>query len=527
MQLKPTWVRIGLLIATMVVIVGAAASIALGRAGPILKARITETLSARFNSRVELASLNVSIFRGFEVSGERLLIYPPGNVVAAGFSEPLISVERFAFHSGFLGFLREPAHVGTVRVTNLEINIPPRELRRSNSENGGKAKGKIRIVVDQILCERSRLTIGTSKPDKDPKVFELTRIDLRDVGPNKPWSYDATLTNAVPRGDIHASGAFGPWQTEDPGGSPVTGHYTFDRADLNTIKGIGGMLSSVGDFSGQLDKITVDGTTKTPNFSLDTANRPLPLHTQFHAIVDGTTGDTYLQTVNARLKNSSFTTSGVVINIKGQGHRIELNVDVSNARVEDFLDLAVKTKPAVVTGRIDTKTKLWIPPGEKSVSQKLELQGNVVLHGIHFTNPRVQDKLDTLSLRARGKPKQAKPGAPDVTSRMSGHFDLRNGALHFSDLSYVLPGARVNLVGVYSLDGQEFDFRGKLLTDASLSEMVDSRVASVLLKVISPFFRNARGGAEIPVSISGTESEPKFGLDVFKKHANLDSSSGK
>jgi hypothetical protein len=153
-------------------------------------------------------------------------------------------------------------------------------MRRRDPESAGKGKGKIRIVVDQILCARSRLTIGTSKPDKDPKLFELTRIDLSEVGPNKPWRYDATLTNAVPRGDIRASGTFGPWQTEDPGGSSVTGHYTFERADLNTIKGISGTLSSVGDFKGQLDKISVDGTTETPNFSLDSANRPVPLHTQ-------------------------------------------------------------------------------------------------------------------------------------------------------------------------------------------------------------------------------------------------------
>ena len=84
------------------------------------------------------------------------------------------------------------------------------------------------------------------------------------------------------------------------------------------------MLSSVGDFQGQLDRISVDGTTETPNFSLDTANHPMPLHTRFHAVVDGITGDTYLEPVDATLRNSSFTTSGSVINIKGRGHIIEL-----------------------------------------------------------------------------------------------------------------------------------------------------------------------------------------------------------
>ena len=64
--------------------------------------------------------------------------------------------------------------------------------------------------------------------------------------------------------------------------------------------------------------------------------------------------------------------------------------------------------------------------------------------------------------------------------------------------------------------GQRFDFRGKVLTDASLSHMVGSRWGSLLLKAISPFlFKRKGGGAEIPVRMSGTRSEPKFGLDVF------------
>ena len=110
------------------------------------------------------------------------------------------------------------------------------------------------------------------------------------MGPNDPWAYDATLTNAVPRGEIHSTGTFGPWQTESPGDSSVTGHYTFAHADLNSIRGIGGILSSVGDFKGQLDRIEIDGTTETPDFSLDTAKHGMPLHTKFHAIVDGRAG---------------------------------------------------------------------------------------------------------------------------------------------------------------------------------------------------------------------------------------------
>ena len=511
------WLWIAIASVLTVVVLAVVAEVMIHRAGPIVKGRITETLTARFNSRVELDSLDVSVLRGLEVSGGGLRIYPPDDVVAAGATQPLIALEHFSFHSGLFGFFVEPMHVRTVQVNGLQISIPPREMRRQAPAQPGKRHGKIKIVIDAVICDNSRLIIGTAKPDKDPKDFELKHIELHEVGPNAPWRYDATLTNAIPRGEIHSTGSFGPWQIDSPGDSSVTGHYTFDQADLNTINGIGGILSSVGDFKGQLDRIVVDGTTETPDFSLDTANHPIPLHTRFHAVVDGISGDTILAPVSARLRNSSFITTGTVINIKGRGHRIELAVDVSQGRVEDFLDLAVKTDPPVMTGAIRTKTKIHIPPGKERVAQKLSFEGNFTLVGIHFNNPTVQDKVDMLSLRAQGEPKKAKPGAKDVNSQMRGAFSLNAGVIRFSNLAYTLPGARVNLQGRYSLDGQQFDFDGTVRTKASLSHMVDSRALSFLLKVVSPLFKTKGGGAEIPVKISGTKSEPKFGLDVMRK----------
>ncbi|MFL6546740.1 MAG: hypothetical protein ACJ8LM_16380, partial [Candidatus Udaeobacter sp.] len=477
----------------------------------------------RFKSRVELDALNVSVFRGLEVSGDRLRIYPPDAVVAAGASAPLIALDHFTFHSGLFGLIFKPMHLSSVHATGLHINIPPREMRREAPENGER-KGKIKIVVDEIICDKSQLILGTSNPAKEPKYFELQHVVLDDVGPNAPWSYRATLVNAVPKGDIQAAGSFGPWNTDSPGDSTVTGHYTFEHADLNTIRGISGILSSVGDFKGQLNKILVDGSTETPDFSLDTGNHPVPLHTDFHAIVDGTTGDTYLQPINARLRNSSFTTSGAVVNIKGKGHTIDLDVDVSSGHLEDFLDLAIKSEPPIMTGVIATRTKLHISPGKESVTKKLSFRGSFSLRNMHFTNPQVQDKVDMLSLRAQGNPKLAKEGAKDVNSRMHGSFALSNGEIKFSSLNYVLPGARVNLAGVYSMDGKTFDFYGKVFTSATLPHMVESRWKSLLLRAVSPFFRSDGGGAEIPVKITGTRTEPKFGLDLFGRHAREEKS---
>jgi hypothetical protein len=211
-----------------------------------------------------------------------------------------------------------------------------------------------------------------------------------------------------------------------------------------------------------------------------------------------------------------------VVNIKGQGHTIDLDIDVPAGRIQDFLQLAVKTQPVVMTGVLTMKTKLHIRPGKESVTQKLGLKGTFGLKQIHFTNPEVQDKVDMLSLRAEGRPKEAKPGAEDVSSHMTGRFLMSDGKLTLQALVYTLPGATVQLDGVYTLDGKKFDFAGKVRTDAKLSQMVASRWKSWALKIADPFFHKHGAGAEIPVKVTGTNTAPKFGLDIGHKNKKSD-----
>ncbi len=140
---------------------------------------------------------------------------------------------------------------------------------------------------------------------------------------------------------------------------------------------------------------------------------------------------------------------------KGHGHIIDLNVDVPAGRLQDFLDLAVQTKPAVLSATITTKAHLHIRPGKERVVQKLSIRGRFTLRGMHFVNPQVQDKVDRLSYRARGEPQKAKPGAEDVKSGIRGVFTLDRGSISFSNLlQTVCPERKYIWTGDYSLDAQ-------------------------------------------------------------------------
>jgi hypothetical protein len=105
------WIAVSGLIVVIAIVI--AADIMLHHAGPILKGRVVETLSTRFKSKVELDKFQVSVLQGLEVSGDGLRIFPPDDVVAAGATKPLISLNHFSFHAPLSGLFIKPMHVGT------------------------------------------------------------------------------------------------------------------------------------------------------------------------------------------------------------------------------------------------------------------------------------------------------------------------------------------------------------------------------------------------------------------------------
>jgi len=516
---KPTGIGRWLAGISLALIVAlAAAAIAASHAEPIVRQAVIDTLAKRFKSRVELDSFHVSLVKGLQVSGDGLRIFgetDPNNHEPG--VQPIISVANFRFRMGMLAFFRSPMRVDTVYIKGLQLNLPPREHRSEIASMEPKG-AKIKIIVDRFVCDQAQLILNTLKPGKLPLEFDIESLKMTPIGPDSPLHFDADLTNPKPVGHILSSGLFGPWQADSPRDTPVSGTYSFDHADLSTIKGIGGILSSTGKYSGILDKIVVDGATDTPDFRVATGGRAVPLHTDFHAIVDGTSGDTYLQPVKAKILNSWLEANGSVVRTKfPPGHDVELTVVIEKGRIEDLLKLAVRTDPPIMTGSVRLSTKFDLPSGEPDVSNRLKLSGNFGVAGAHFTNEKIQGKIDSLSMRSQGKPKLAEDNTPDnVHSDMKGTFDLSAGLLTFSQLEYQVPGTQVNLTGAYSLDGNQFDFHGKARMDAKLSQMVTGW-KSILLKPVDPFFSKNGAGTEIPVKITGTKSEPHFGVDFGHK----------
>jgi hypothetical protein len=67
--------------------------------------------------------------------------------------------------------------------------------------------------------------------------------------------------------------------------------------------------------------------------------------------------------------------------------------------------------------------------------------------------------------------------------------------------------------GTFNLKTEEVNLHGTLFMDATLPQAT-SGVKSFLLKAINPFLKkNRRGGAQFPVSITGTYQHPSYKAD--------------
>ncbi|MGA9584836.1 MAG: hypothetical protein WBQ95_05875 [Terracidiphilus sp.] len=535
----PFWA--GGVVLALLTAIGVFVVVAAHRAEPFVRQQVVQALSDRFHARVELDSFHFSLGNtlrgewGVWGEGRGLRIWPPAEVEGLHVPEPnppiqpLIRLDEFRFQAPLHYQSGEPIHITRVRLNGLDIRFPPRshmkrafESQPANASEPSSNGLHVSVVIDTVDCTNARLSLETDKPNKLPLEFVIHQFRLKDVRPGAAMAFDAQLENPKPPGSIHTTGSFGPWVVADPGSSPIHGDYTFNHADLSVFTGIAGILNSTGRYQGTLRDMVVDGQTDTPDFQLSRAGHAMPLHTTFHARVDGTNGDTWLDPVDATLASSHFTATGQIVRVlktgdDGQlhsiGHDIDLNVNVDRARIEDFLRLATDSPNPILDGSIGVKAQLHIPPGKVPVSKRIAIKGHFVLDEAEFSSLQVQKRIRELSLRGQGKLDQLK-SAPDETikSHVEGDFALDGGVLTLPSVLYAVPGADIHLHGTYRSEGGLLDFTGTAKMQATVSQMVGGW-KGFLLKPADRFFKKDGVGTEIPIYIAGTREKPQFGYN--------------
>jgi hypothetical protein len=504
---------------------------------------LMSSLGKQLDAEVELADLRFRVLPRLHVEGRDLVIRHHGRRDVP----PLISVKRFVAEGALLDLLKR--HVDTVRLEQLDIEIPPdrnrdrdatetadapegvsaapRDVQTASGSAPRDSHGSFRdvartMVIDRLISVDGRLTILPGEPDKPPRVWQLHDLRMSGVALDHAMPFEATLTNAIPPGEILTSGSFGPWVADEPRVTPLDGQFIFDRADLSVFKGISGILSARGSYGGTLARIDINGQTETPDFTVATGNHPMALSTTYHAIVDGTNGNTMLERIEASFLHTQLIATGGVVGKPGvEGRTVSLQVAIDRGRLEDVLKLAVKTPAAPMIGALTLRTSFVLPPGPADVVKKLELDGTFAIERARFADAEIQQKIEALSQRTRGEP--AAEHTERVSSHFAGRFSLGHGQLRIPDVSFDVPGSLVQLSGTYGLTSEQVDFSGTAYTDAKVSEMTTGFKRWLLKPVEFFLFKRNDGekGAAIPITISGPRTAPNFGVDkgrLFKRN---------
>ncbi|HTZ72799.1 MAG TPA: hypothetical protein VMB47_02685 [Candidatus Aquilonibacter sp.] len=473
-------------------------------------------LSQRFKSSVEIADFHLTVFPRIRVEVDGISMRHQGRTDLP----PLIQIRKATFGANWAGLLGRKVDISLVRLDGLQIHIPPRQpgsqpLFKGTDEDLAK---KYPVDIHMILAEDATLVMlrKAADTDKPPNQFEIHQLRLENFTFDRAASFQALLTNPKPNGLIHTQGDFGPWDPDDPSQTPVGGVYTFQNADMSTLKGLKGTMQSTGHFQGPLDYLSVDGETEIPDFALRTSAHPMALHTDYSAIVDGTNGDTILKTVTARFLNTTLSVHGIVEDLKKnvKGRTIELYATSNDARIEDLLTLAVDTSPPALTGPARLDARIDIPEEDTDLIDRMILDGRFSVGHMEFTNPSTQSKVDSLSRRGQGEPKNMQ--IADAPSLLQGRFKMANAIIDLSNFSFAVEGATIDLAGTYQMDSGALDFHGHLKLDAKLSQTTTG-VKSLFLKVVNPFFEKDGAGTDLPIKITGSKDHPDYGLDFHDK----------
>jgi AsmA-like C-terminal region len=453
--------------------------------------------------------------------------FPPG-CVAEGISflhrkhkdKPgLITVQKLTIQGSYSGLIGSPKRLTKVRVLGMHVTVPPR------SPNGSSpimpltdVKSRRPIVIGTVFADGAVLDFMSAHPGKEAFKLVIDKLALDGVGNNKPMSYRAMLPNTEPPGEIHSTGRFGPWDADDPGRTPITGSYTFEHADLGVFKDISGILSSGGEFSGTLDHLDINGHGDVPNLHVAHSGHTTHVTSEFHAAVNATDGDTFLEDVHSHLNRTMLVSKGSVAGTPGEkGKTVSLDVSTTNGRIEDLLDLFIAAKRPLMTGAVSLRAKVILAPDRKVFLEKLKVDGDFGLVSGKFTSTDTQGTLNKLSMSAHPEETPEEKEDPETAlSNLKGHVSARHGIATLTNIFFSIPGADAQIHGTYNLLTQEVDLHGVLRTSGKVY-VTTQGFKSFLLRAMTPFLKHEAHATIVPFKVTGAYPNTTIALELFAK----------
>ena len=505
-------VKIG---AGVVVAVLGVAAVVIATHWPFTQGSVVGALEQTFASSVELKSFHVTYFapgcvmegvtfrRNFDSKSD-------ANV------PPIATVERLTVIGSYTGFFMFPKRIPRVKVEGLHVFASAESERAGNQALPSAGTDQTKLVIGEINADGAVVEFSSGAKGAAAVKLEIATLTLDGVGDDRSMAFHVALKNPTPPAEIRADGRFGPLRRDNVGRTAASGAYIFEHADLGVFPGIGGTLASTGKFRGVLEQLEVAGSTDVPDFEVDVGGHPVHMKTEFAATVNGMNGDVALKSVSVEFGKTSLAVRGDVAGKAArQGKSVSLAGTQQQGTIQDWLRLLAKAENPAMTGAMNFRAQVQVPPGTQSFIQRVNLQGDFVIGSGDFTKPTTQRAVNNLSEVALGeKGKNSQKDEPaTVAENMKGHVEMKNATATFTDLYFGVPGALAHMHGTYGILTQKIDLHGNLRVDNKLSKG-STGIKAELLKVAEPFFKKKKQAEIVPIKVGGTFAHPSYGLDV-------------
>lgn len=506
----PTWTMF-LLAAAILVVLASAGIIYLLANWPFAKQRLIDALQE-------------SSVRSVTIGRFRRTYFPPGCVAEDirflhrrdKSKPPLIAIQTIVVEGSYLGLIRSPARLTKVLVRGMHVTVPPTQPGQTNPVMPlTDVNSAHPVVIGTVIADGTVLEFISSREGREPFQLVIEKLALEGVGNNQPISYRASIQNSDPPGLIQSTGRVGPWVSDDPGQTPVSGSFSFEHANLGVFSGVSGILSSGGQFSGRLNQIKVSGKCDVPNLHVAHSAHTERLGAAYQATVDANNGDTLLDQIQSSFNRTVLVSKGAVSGAGGnKGKTVTLDVITKQGRIEDLLDMVLSAPAAAVTGSIDARAKVIVPPGPMEFLEKINVEGDFGLTGGKFTNQTKQNALNKLSSSAEQNESKAEKENPETAlSNVKGHITAKNGLATLTNISFSMPGAEAQIHGTFNLLTEEVNLHGVLVTDGKVWEATHG-IKSLLMHALTPFLKHRSHTTSVPFKITGKYPNPSIGLDL-------------
>jgi hypothetical protein len=454
-----------------------------------------------------------------EMRSYRRLYFPHPGFVAEGITlrrdgvtEPLGTARQLVVEGTYLDMLLLRRRVRRIDVDGMEVVIPAPGTRANQEDfppGSSRDFSGPNTVVEYLILHNARLELLRRNGGK--LEYDIHELQLRNVQEGQPASFAVSMTNSIPVGDIEASGSFGPISPGHLDETKVSGKFTFAHGRFDGVAKLHGALNAKGDFEGTLDTIQVSGWMDSPDFHVKQGHGT-HVTSEFKVAVDATNGEVQLQDITAHAEQTTIRAHG---SITGSPKVTQLDIRVDGGRVQDLLRPFVQGETPA-TGLVNLRAHAALLPVPGDFFKRLRMNGSFDIPQEQLTDVGTEQKLSDFSKRARDPQPEGAAGRPDakVDSQMDAVVLVANGVAQFPRLYFRVPGASLELHGIYGLRWQQpLDLRGDLRMQKDISHATTGW-KSMLLKPLAPIFHRQHAGAVVPVMIAGTR-------DHYTVHSNM------